>query len=291
MKKGEIYEGVIDRVVFPNKGYVQVGDDTVIVKNGIPGQKVRFRINKKKNGRCEAQLLEVLEKSPLETQDALCSLFPACGGCMYRTMDYEAQLEMKKNQVKGAFFITGEFANLFPDLLKRMKNEGHYVGSHSYGHLLYAAWENPDSLLVTKQEFVDDIKRSFESLAQHDIAKSDAPYFIPPFEWYNSTVASWAKELGLQVVNFTPGTGSSKDYTTPSMGAKYCSSKKLWNDIMKCEKTDPNGLNGHILMVHMGTDPERTDKFYNRLPDLIKTLKKKGYNFVSLEEMVGLNMK
>ena len=141
------------------------------------------------------------------------------------------------------------------------------------------------------QEFVDDIKRSFESLAQHGIAKSDAPYFIPPFEWYNSTVASWAKELGLQVVNFTPGTGSSKDYTTPSMGAKYCSSKKLWNDIMKCEKTDPNGLNGHILMVHMGTDPERTDKFYNRLPDLIKTLKKKGYNFVSLEEMVGLNMK
>ena len=198
---------------------------------------------------------------------------------------------LKKNQVKGAFFITGEFANLFPDLLKRMKNEGHYVGSHSYGHLLYAAWENPDSLLVTKQEFVDDIKRSFESLAQHDIAKSDAPYFIPPFEWYNSTVASWAKELGLQVVNFTPGTGSSNDYTTPSMGAKYCSSKKLWNDIMKCEKTDPNGLNGHILMVHMGTDPERTDKFYNRLPDLIKTLKKKGYNFVSLEEMVGLNMK
>ena len=198
---------------------------------------------------------------------------------------------LKRNKVKGAFFITGEFANLFPELLKRMKNEGHYVGSHSYGHLLYAAWENPDSLLVTKQEFVDDIKRSFESLAQHGIAKSDAPYFIPPFEWYNSTVASWAKELGLQVVNFTPGTGSSNDYTTPSMGAKYCSSKKLWNDIMKCEKTDPNGLNGHILMVHMGTDPERTDKFYNRLPALIKTLKKKGYNFVSLEEMVGLNMK
>ena len=113
MKKGEIYEGVIDRVVFPNKGYVQVGDDTVIVKNGIPGQKVRFRINKKKNGRCEAQLLEVLEKSPLETQDALCSLFPACGGCMYRTMDYEAQLEMKKNQVKA--------------LLDQAVREGHQV--------------------------------------------------------------------------------------------------------------------------------------------------------------------
>ena len=193
--------------------------------------------------------------------------------------------------MKGAFFITGEFAKQFPDLLKRIKDEGHYVGSHSFGHLLYMSWENPDTMRVSKQEFMDDMKRSFESLAQHGISKTDAPYFIPPYEWYNSTVSSWAKELGLQVVNFTPGTGSSYDYTTPSMGEKYRSSKQLWDAIMKCEKSDANGLNGHLLMVHIGTEPERTDKFYNRLPDLIKTLKKKGYNFVSLEELVGLGMK
>ena len=75
------------------------------------------------------------------------------------------------------------------------------------------------------------------------------------------------------------------------MGDKYRSSKQLWDAIMKCEKSDANGLNGHLLMVHIGTEPERTDKFYNRLPDLIKTLKKKGYNFVSIEELVGLGMK
>ena len=51
MKKGEIYEGVIEKVDFPNKGYVFVEDQKVLIKNGIPGQKVRFMIKKKRSGR------------------------------------------------------------------------------------------------------------------------------------------------------------------------------------------------------------------------------------------------
>ena len=100
MKKGEIYEGVIDKVVFPNKGIIFVGEDTVTVKNGIPGQRIRFQINKKRKNRMEGRLLEVLEKSPEEVRSPLCSIFPACGGCMYQTMDYEAQLEMKAGQIR-----------------------------------------------------------------------------------------------------------------------------------------------------------------------------------------------
>ena len=101
MKKGEIYEGVIEKVDFPNKGYVNIDGEKVIVKNGIPGQKVRFMINKKRSGRVEGRLLEVLEKSPLEVREPVCSIFPACGGCMYQTMSYEEQLKMKENQVKS----------------------------------------------------------------------------------------------------------------------------------------------------------------------------------------------
>ena len=100
MKKGEIYEGIIEKVEFPNKGFVWVDDQKVIVKNGIPGQKVRFMINKKRSGRAEGRLLEVLEKSPLETREPACQEFPACGGCMYQTMSYEAQKEMKERQVR-----------------------------------------------------------------------------------------------------------------------------------------------------------------------------------------------
>lgn len=100
MKKGEIYEGIIEKVDFPNKGLVYVDGQKVTVKNGIPGQKIQFMINKKRSGRVEGRLLKVLEKSPLETREPACSIFPECGGCMYQTMDYQEQLKMKERQVR-----------------------------------------------------------------------------------------------------------------------------------------------------------------------------------------------
>ena len=105
MKKGQIFEGIIERVDFPNKGLVKVeeeGKDAryVTVKNAVPGQKVRFIINKFKKGNAEGRLLEVLENSSLETRKPVCSIFPACGGCMYQTMPYEEQMKMKEGQIR-----------------------------------------------------------------------------------------------------------------------------------------------------------------------------------------------
>ncbi len=102
MKKGQIFEGIIEKVEFPNKGkvYVPEEDRYVIVKNGIPGQKVKFIVNKFKSGNAEGRLLEVLEKSEKETRTPVCSIFPACGGCMYQTMSYENQMQMKGEQVR-----------------------------------------------------------------------------------------------------------------------------------------------------------------------------------------------
>lgn len=102
MKKGQIYEGIIERVEFPNKGIVTVVGEAqpVIVKNGIPGQKIRFCVNKMRKGKAEGRLLEVLENSSKETRNPVCSIFPACGGCMYQTMSYNEQVKMKGKQVK-----------------------------------------------------------------------------------------------------------------------------------------------------------------------------------------------
>lgn len=102
MKKGQVYEGVVEKVDFPNKGYVRIEEEEkkVIVKNAIPGQKVRFCINKLRKGRAEGRLLEVLEASSLEKREPVCDQFPACGGCMYQTMPYEEQLKMKEAQMK-----------------------------------------------------------------------------------------------------------------------------------------------------------------------------------------------
>lgn len=188
---------------------------------------------------------------------------------------------LRKYNIKGGFFFTGEFFELYPDVVRRLVAEGHYVGSHSYGHLLYAPWGKRDSLLVTRQEFEEDMFKSYKVLREFGI--TDAPYFIPPYEHYNATISSWARQLGLQVINYTPGTLTNGDYTTPGM-SRYFSSKEILGKIREYERTDPDGLNGHIILIHFGTDPSRTDKFYDKLPGLIRELRRKGYSFTPLKD-------
>ena len=104
LKKGSVYEGKVEKVDFPNKATVWVTDEDgqkekAIVKNAIPGQTVRFCVNKKRKAHCEGRLMEVVEKSPLETTPA-CPHFGKCGGCTYQTVAYEEQLKIKSAQVE-----------------------------------------------------------------------------------------------------------------------------------------------------------------------------------------------
>ncbi|MEG2782758.1 MAG: 23S rRNA (uracil(1939)-C(5))-methyltransferase RlmD [Lachnospiraceae bacterium] len=101
MKKGQVYEGIIESVEFPNKGQIHLPDEekVVIIKNGLPGQKVRFSVNKVRKDKAEGRLLEVLEKSASEIEPH-CIHFGQCGGCTYQNLPYEEQLDLKERQVK-----------------------------------------------------------------------------------------------------------------------------------------------------------------------------------------------
>ena len=131
MKKNEIYEGFVEYLDFPNKGRVrlindnlnksdkqitnegkidnkkieeenndQVKENLILVKNTIPGQKIRFKIKKARKGREEGILMEVLEKSSLENGINKCPHFEKCGGCAYHTLSYQGQRDLKLQQVK-----------------------------------------------------------------------------------------------------------------------------------------------------------------------------------------------
>ena len=121
MKKGFRGTGTVERVDFPNKGIAVTDDgDRVIVKNTIPGQKVEFVVNKVKHQRAEGRLMEVIEKSPLETEEP-CPHFGMCGGCTYQTVPYEKQLDMKLTQVK----------KLISDAIGTEKESGYeFIGIH-----------------------------------------------------------------------------------------------------------------------------------------------------------------
>lgn len=100
MKKGDIVQGVVEKVDFPNKGKVVLEDGTVVnVKNVIPGQKLELMIQKMKHGKPEARVLSISEKSPIE-KNVPCKHFGDCGGCVYQTVAYEEQTKIKEEQVK-----------------------------------------------------------------------------------------------------------------------------------------------------------------------------------------------
>ena len=193
---------------------------------------------------------------------------------------------LKQEKVKASFFFTGDFYRnkSFRTAIKKLKQQGHFLGAHSDKHLLYCDWTKRDSLLVTREEFRKDLLSNYEEMEKFGIRKKDALFFLPAYEWYNDTIAAWTKELGIQLVNFTPGTRSNADYTTPGM-KNYRSSDDIYESIVTCESKKP-GLNGFILLIHIGTDPSRVDKFYHRLPQLLKDLKAKGYQFETVNYLL-----
>lgn len=194
---------------------------------------------------------------------------------------------LREEQTPGSFFLTGDFyrdpAN--SNLINGLIADGHYLGPHSDKHLLYCSWEDRKKTLITKQEFVKDIQNNYAIMARFGIERKEATYFIPPFEWYNATIAEWTEELGLTLINFTPGTLSNADYTTPAMD-NYKTSDLIYSSIIDYEKASPHGLNGFILLLHIGTHPDRKDKFYGRLADLIHYLKQRDYALLRVDHLL-----
>lgn len=101
MKKGDLFEGIVEVIEFPNKGIVTVEGERIVVKNAIPGQKIKGVLTKKRKGKSEGRMLEILEPSPVERPDEACVHFGSCGGCVYQSLPYEEQLKIKESQVKA----------------------------------------------------------------------------------------------------------------------------------------------------------------------------------------------
>jgi peptidoglycan/xylan/chitin deacetylase (PgdA/CDA1 family) len=200
----------------------------------------------------------------------------------------ETIIEVLKHQrVKASFFFTGRFYRnpVFKSSIQKLKHDGHYLGAHSDQHLLYCDWTRRDELLVSRESFEDDLNKNYAAMQAFGISKHEARYFLPPFEWYNRSISNWTEGMGLRLINFTPGTRSNADYTTPDL-KNYVSSDAIKQRIEEYEAHDPAGLNGFILLMHIGVAPERTDKFYDRLEDLIRWLRTGGYQLVRIDRLL-----
>jgi peptidoglycan/xylan/chitin deacetylase (PgdA/CDA1 family) len=234
-----------------------------------------------KNAECESGGIIRADRSKKEIHLVFTGHEFADGGEIIRGI-------LKKHSIKASFFLTGDFYRnqKFANLISSLKEHGHYLGAHSDKHLLYCSWEKRDSLLVTKEAFRRDVLDNYKEMERFGIKRNDAGFFLPAFEWYNDTISAWTKELGFVLINFTPGTYSNADWTHPELGKQYLSSDTIYARILRFERSQPDGLNGFLLLTHIGTDPRRKDKFYLRLDELVTTLENKGYQFTLLNNFV-----
>ena len=194
---------------------------------------------------------------------------------------------LEKHGIKGSFFFTGNFYRnkTYSEFIKKAKNGGHYLGAHSDKHLLYNDWTENKKLLVSQEEFKSDLIANYAEMEKYGIQKADAAYFLPPYEWNDEFITQWADQMEITLINYTPGTLSHADYTTPDM-KNYKSTEDIFKSIVSFE--EKNGLNGFMLLSHIGTESSRTDKFYSRLDELILKLKSQGYKFESLNKVLDL---
>jgi peptidoglycan/xylan/chitin deacetylase (PgdA/CDA1 family) len=141
-------------------------------------------------------------------------------------------------------------------------------------------------MLVSREEVKTDLENNYKAMQAFGIETEDAPLFLPPYEWYNDTISDWTTSMGFQLINFTHGTLSHADYTVPETKG-YRSSQEIYGSILDYEANHHSGLNGFILLSHIGTAPQRTDKFYLQLEKLIHSLQAKGYLFLRIDELLN----
>ena len=112
MKKGEIYEGRVQEVLFPDKAIVVTDEgETAQVKYGIPGQKLRFRVKKKRKEKIEGILLEVLEKSADETA-CLCEWAGNAVDVCIRRFHTKSSWQLKKHRLRKCLIMAAPIIHL-----------------------------------------------------------------------------------------------------------------------------------------------------------------------------------
>jgi peptidoglycan/xylan/chitin deacetylase (PgdA/CDA1 family) len=189
--------------------------------------------------------------------------------------------------VKASFFLTGSFLAQprHRAFVVRMSAEGHYGGPHSHAHLLYCPWEDRKRSLVSEKLFRRDLQENIRQLRALGVLSTRGPvFFIPPYEWYNEQQVRWANAMGVVLFNFTPGTGSHRDWI-PEGERGFVPGASIVEDILAYEQRDPHGLNGFLLLLHLGA--QRQDKVYLQLGPLLEELLRRGYRFVRVDELLS----
>ena len=170
---------------------------------------------------------------------------------------------LKKHNIKATFFVLGQFAEEYPDIIRRQVNEGHEIGNHTYSHF--------DITKISKDKFKEEFNRTQEIISS--LTGVESKVFRPPYGVYNENVVKVINEQESNIILWTYDQDS-KDWSNPGV-----------DEIVTT--TVSNIKNGDIILFHDYVYHE-TSNTVSALESIIPELTNQGYSFVTVSELMKL---
>lgn len=167
---------------------------------------------------------------------------------------------LQEDHVRVTFFVVGENCQQRPETVKRMFQEGHEIGNHTYTHLKFRG--------KTVERVVEEIAKTNQAV--FELTGEMPKFFRPPGGTLNELIKAAAKHENLRIVLWTPEEDS-KDWRNPGVA---------W--IVK--NVTEHAKKGAIVLMHDGGGPR--PQTLKSLPAIIRILKAEGYHFVTISELL-----
>ena len=187
--------------------------------------------------------------------------------------------------IRTTIFLTGQFIRRYPELTRRIAEDGHEVGNHTWDHphlTTYAADGRQTTRPGVTEESVRDELLRTASLYRETTGRGMAPLWRAPFGEENAEIRQWALRAGFAHVSWTHGGASSLDaldWVSDPGSPRYRSSERVISRLLASARP------GGIILMHLGSD--RDDPVGGHLPRLLDTLASEGYRFSTASELIA----
>lgn len=196
---------------------------------------------------------------------------------------------LKREGVKATVFLTGEYMQRYPDLVRRIAEEGHQVGNHTFSHphlTSYSFNGRQSTLAGVTEEFLKTQLQRAADLYHLITGKTMSPYWRAPFGEFNGQILGWASSAGYRHVYWTPHMDTLDWVSSPS-DPLFKTPQQILTNLLKRASSDPQGADGGIVLMHLGTERESGMRADSILQGLIEGWKDRGYSFGTVQDAAG----
>jgi peptidoglycan/xylan/chitin deacetylase (PgdA/CDA1 family) len=200
---------------------------------------------------------------------------------------------LRARGVRATMFLTGGYIRRYPDLVLRLVADGHEVGNHMSTHprlTSYARDGRQATLPHVTREFVHRQLREADEAFRQVTGRPMAPLWRAPYGEHNGEIRAWAAEAGYRHVGWTRDAASredldSRDWVADPSSKIYRSAREIRDRILGFGRSNGHGLNGGIVLMHLGTQ-RRRDQAHTRLTEILDGLAARGYRLVTVSELL-----